>query len=403
MTVSLAAVAAETRQRVQSFELPLSAKNAWAVVFDRNLSSLAVENESGLVAVYSVNQSLGVPCVEFPGTAEDFTPEPFFINKRSKIVFVSNGRQLLVARGTNLTAFDPATGRIVRHLESSDHPIDGLQISRDGSRVAALVGQSLPMALAFWDAESGRINPGFPTSRFPGAPKSGSWLSTGSLPLPGMCRAMSHDGRFFAVGGERRRIDLWDLDRKTLVSSTKSTVSAGYVTALAIGASNQIAAVINSFELHRLDSQLKTDTVLFTPSTITTERSRFVISAIAVSGDGQRIAIAGMRVGSRPGFFGGAGEVVWDVPIAGEVQLWDTLSGKRRATFSGRADEKFLEVALDVSGSKIAAVAAGVHYRPAMTGAMQQSEELRPNKPVRISVWEFAELVDAFGSKSASE
>jgi hypothetical protein len=115
------------------------------------------------------------------------------------------------------------------------------------------------------------------------------------------------------------------------------------------------------------------------------------IRSLAAAGDGRRLAVAGMRMDKRPGAplgAGGPGSFVYDVPSHGEVQVWDTVALKCVATIQGQSDEKFTLVALDETGRRIAAVTDGVAYNPGMTGAMQQSAELKPAPARWVYVWE---------------
>jgi len=115
------------------------------------------------------------------------------------------------------------------------------------------------------------------------------------------------------------------------------------------------------------------------------------ICSLAVSGDGRRLAVAGMRMGWRRGVFAPAGDGVYDVPMYGEVQVWDAAGAKLLATFKGKSHEKFGNVALDKSGQLVAAVTTGVKYDKNMTGTMQQGMELRPTGLLRVSVWNVPE------------
>jgi hypothetical protein len=110
------------------------------------------------------------------------------------------------------------------------------------------------------------------------------------------------------------------------------------------------------------------------------------IRGLAISGNGQRLAVAGMRRAKRKGILGGDG--VFDVPRYGEVQVWDAVAMKPLATFVGKPSEKFAEVALDHSGQRVAAVTTGVHYNSSMFEAMQFSEEARPRGPRRVYLWQ---------------
>jgi len=112
------------------------------------------------------------------------------------------------------------------------------------------------------------------------------------------------------------------------------------------------------------------------------------ICSLAVSGDGRRLAVAGMRMGWRRSVFAPVGDGVYDVPLYGEVQVWDTVDAKLLRSFQGRPTEKFGNVALDESGQRVAAVTTGVAYHQNMTGTMQQGAERSPAGPLRVSVWD---------------
>jgi len=114
------------------------------------------------------------------------------------------------------------------------------------------------------------------------------------------------------------------------------------------------------------------------------------IRSLGASGDGRRLAVAGMRMDKRRAFFGAGGSdsYVYDVPQHAEVEVWDVVAPQRLATIQGKADEKFSLVALDEAGRRIAAVTDGVDYNPGMTGAMQQGAEMKPASVRHVYVWE---------------
>jgi hypothetical protein len=121
------------------------------------------------------------------------------------------------------------------------------------------------------------------------------------------------------------------------------------------------------------------------------EGSGLEIRGLAASGDGRRLAVAGMRMDKRPGAPFGAGgpdSFVYDVPSHGEVQVWDAVALTRLATLQGQPDEKFSLVALDETGQRLAAVTDGVAYNSGMTGAQQQAAEMTPPPVRRVYVWE---------------
>ncbi len=118
------------------------------------------------------------------------------------------------------------------------------------------------------------------------------------------------------------------------------------------------------------------------------EKSGLEIRSMAVSGDGRRLAVAGMRMAWRPGVFVPAGDGVFDSPVNAELQIWDAVEMKLQATIKGRPDEKFAQVALSQTGGRVAVVTTGATYDSKMTGAQQQGLELSPPPSRRVYVWE---------------
>ena len=114
----------------------------------------------------------------------------------------------------------------------------------------------------------------------------------------------------------------------------------------------------------------------------------FEIRDLALSGDGRRLAVAGMRMKSRRGVMAPAGDMVYDVPLHGEVQIWDVASAKVLTTLRGRPTEMFVKVALNQTGDRVAAVHNGVSIQPNWTSAMQQSYARNPTEPLRVTVWD---------------
>lgn len=114
----------------------------------------------------------------------------------------------------------------------------------------------------------------------------------------------------------------------------------------------------------------------------------FEIRSLAVSGDGRRLAVAGMRMAWRKGVFAPAGDGVYDAPLHAELKVWDAVEMKLLVTIQGRSDEKFARVALNETGGRVAAVTTGVTYNSRMSRTEQQGQELAPASPRRVYVWE---------------
>lgn len=112
------------------------------------------------------------------------------------------------------------------------------------------------------------------------------------------------------------------------------------------------------------------------------------IRSLAVSGDGRRLAVAGMRMAWRQGVFAPPGDGLYDVPVNAELQIWDAVEMKLLATIKGRPDEKFAQVALDETGGRVAAVTFGVTYYAKMSFGEQQESERAPASARRVYFWE---------------
>ncbi len=202
--------------------------------------------------------------------------------------------------------------------------------------------------------------------------------------------AFSASGQLFAVGSPYARVDVWDVGtgqwRQTFqASGMAARVSSGRATSMAFLQNSRLAVVFNNTTLGLWSLENEGCAPLI-PEAMPKE-SQLEIRGLAVSGDGKRLAVAGMRMGPRQGFLAPPGSFVFDAPMHGEAQVWDTEEGKLLATFKGKSSEKFANVAMDASGGRIAVVSTGVSYAATMTGAEQQSAEMfRPGAP-RVTVW----------------
>ena len=209
---------------------------------------------------------------------------------------------------------------------------------------------------------------------------------------PGSCRAFSRDGGQFAVGWNYGEIDLWGLESANYIGvlqepgnrSLSSSTTASSLTFLDGG---RLAAVFNQETLLAFSLPTNVSTTLI-PRQSGTAKEGSDIRGLAVSGDGRRLVSAGMRMGTQPGPFSGG--TVCDVPMHGEVQVWDSASLKLVATLKGLATEKFSTVALDNTGQRVAAVTTGVAYNPRMGRAMQYSAEYAPQGPRRVYLWDLS-------------
>ncbi|PYI86963.1 MAG: hypothetical protein DME26_07800 [Verrucomicrobia bacterium] len=396
VTTGLQLTRAAEDKPVVSFELAGGANKAEAVVFSRDLKWLATRWPSGKVQVWDVGK--GESVAEWPTEGKEEDDPLLLLNRQAQIAFIPNSPQLLVAAATNLAIHEILTGKVVRIFEPSPRPITGIALSPSGDRVVGFLADPLPAQLLFWSLADAKQLSALPTKRAAWeSPYAGRRRQPGGNIRPpasivaGITRAFSQDGRLFAVGLEYAQIDLWNLETgkwlDTLQDSGRYGLSSsGRVTSLGFLAAQRLAVVFNSLELSVLERNTNASATLLRYPQMSDSDS-LEIRSLVVSGDGNRLAVAGMRMGRRQGFAQPAGTFVFDVPMHGEVQVWDAVGMELVATLKGRPDEKFSRVALDDTGQRVATVTTGVEYHSSMTGAMQQSEELTVKRSLRVCVW----------------
>jgi hypothetical protein len=101
-----------------------------------------------------------------------------------------------------------------------------------------------------------------------------------------------------------------------------------------LSTSNLVAVCGGALAVLRVGADL---TLLSVTSPAATTKDALEIRALGVSADGKRLAVAGMRMASRPGAWAAKGDVVFDVPQYGEIQVWDAVQLRLRLTIHGRA------------------------------------------------------------------
>lgn len=326
-----------------------------------------------------------------------FRPTPVqFEGQPAPIVFAFNpgSDHLLVGHGTELTLHDPRTGAVVRHFQPPAHPISSLQISPDGHHALATLGQLQVKGLAFWNVTTGAMVTNRPAEMPPGAcnvrlqpsptmPKAPvpEWIEAAGV------NAFSPSGKRLFTVLQVTGVDLWDLDQGQCLGTWSPGPFRAHPRAAVALDDHRVAVAVNDHELRVIDPIANTRTIWIAGNPVPGPTA-LEIRDIALSADGRRLALAGMRMHSRAGFMAAAGDRVFDVPGHGEVQIWDVTTARLLTTFKGRPHEKFVRVALNPSGSRAAAVHNGVFIKPSWTAAMQQSGAFRPTEPLRVTLWD---------------
>jgi WD40 repeat protein len=211
---------------------------------------------------------------------------------------------------------------------------------------------------------------------------------------PGTSWAFSPDGNFFAIG-HLFSVDVWDLKMgKWLSRFTGMDVPEFRIGAVTFSGATTVAFLSNSNlavvcvgALGVLDAETNLSALVVKNPT-GTPKERLEIRALAVSADGNRLAVAGMRMASRHSFGDPGAGPVFDVPEHGEIQVWEAFPLRLLVTIQGSADEKFSGVALDPTGNRVAAITTGVRYTPKMNNVMQQGAEHSPTGPYRVVAWD---------------
>ncbi len=374
--------------KVHSFDLTGARAVPFHVEFTSDLTGCAVVGTNG--SVQSRNLQTGAILAEIAPAPQppDSDLEPVLF------AFIPTSGHVVVGGGTNLHVHDARTGAKLRTLEPAPSRIGSIQVSPDGHHVAARPGHATLAGLTFWNLTNGQTLRHLPTDRPPGAYNIRMRHGTG-LPQVPAPQWMEHNGRnAFAPTGHRffsvlegADVDAWDLDQAKCLGTWHPGPTRGRASAIVALDDHRVAISINDHELRVIDPIANTK-VLWIAGHPIPGPTALQIRDLALSGDGRRLAVAGMRMKSRPGVMAPAGDVVYDVPLHGEVQVWDVATAKVLTTLQGRPTEKFVKVAVDHTGSRVAAVHNGVSIKPNWTSAMQQSLSRTPTEPLRVTVWE---------------
>ena len=371
--------------------------------FSADLQQFVTLQASGIVQIFEVARNVKIAEWQAAGNSPEEFPTLTF--NRPQVVFLPDST-VLAARGKEVAIHDPLSGKVLRRLESPLEPVTQLTLAPNGASVVGALKNN--QGVIFWNTADATIvhraisspRPNQPSILTPRNPFMNPKPPTSIK--PGFCRALSRDGSLFAVGLEYAQIDLWDLKNEKFLNTFQSSdaparSSSSFATTVAFLANDRLAAVFDAQELSIFALTGKSIATADQPVTTLLRHApmsgpdSFEIRSLAVSGDGRRMAVAGMRMGKRPGFFAPKGDFVFDVPMHGEIQIWNADDKKLLKTIKGKPSEKFALVTLDATGERIAAVTTGVLYTSRMTGAMQQGEELAPKGTPRVYIWNVKE------------
>ncbi len=315
--------------------------------------------------------------------------------------------RLLLATGTNVVIYDLRSGKAEQSLSESALKLRELGVSPNG-HVAVGITQGPAPEFALWSLPDGQRITSLPTKsapwerRFPNQPRIRPNDKPPASMVPGSDWAISPGGQLFAIAFPFG-VEFWDLKSGQWVSGFSGWEVPGIrsaasqarpaLTSVAFVSSTNLVAVFNQTAVALVDSEPGSSQhpVLLTGIN-TVPRTSLEIRGLCVSTAAKRFAIAGMRMGVRPAVFAGAGEVVFDVPMYGEIQVWDAGQRKLVSTIQGRSDQKFGCVALDETGKRVAAMTTGVSTRTGPSGQRQNvpvtGYERNPTGTFDVEIWD---------------
>jgi len=374
--------------KARSFDLTGARSLPFNVQFNPDLSGCAVVGTNG--TVQSRDTTTGAILAEITPTPAmlDGNPAPVVL------AFIPGPSHIVIGSGTNLTVHDPRTGARIRSLEPAPSPITWIQVSPDGQRAVARPRELPNKGLTFWNLANGQTLKELPTDK-PADANNIRMMPSASfpeIPAPEWMESQGHNafapvGRRFFTFVESAGVDVWDLDKAQCLGTWFPGPHRRTAPAIAALDDHRLAVVAGRHDLWVINPIARTRTVWIAGSP-NPGPTALEIRDLALSGDGRRLALAGMRMSPRAGMMAAAGDKVYDVPLHGEVQLWDVATAKVLTTLRGGPTEKFVKVALDHTGNRVVAVHNGVSIKPKWNGAMQQSAAFKPGEPLRVTLWD---------------
>jgi len=395
-----------------SFELPGGADRADGIAFSADLNRMIAVHPSGRVVVW--NLETDGPEIEWYTAPR--TNTSWWQQRLDRVVWLGTSSQVLVASGDAITIHDAATGRLLRTLDPAPCNVRSLSVSADGRRAAALaVTGGLAPGLWFWDLTTGAILKQKTPSEVPigvrrdqmtllnsdRPPHRNQAVPAGTLKLiPGVKVrsmpaaepfALNSTGAEFAANKGWGEVDLWNIEtgewRGYGLAPSGSMTSSTFASGLCYLSDGRLAAVFSHRDLAIYPTNTGPSTVLM-KQMFTRAPEILEMHDLCVSTDGRRLAVGGIRVGSRPGVLDKTA-LVHDRPRNAEIQLWDVTTGKPLTRLKGPNGEVFGQVALGPDGRRLAGV-SGFQFARTRTQVLQQSVAGTPG-PLRVSVWELPE------------
>jgi len=229
----------------------------------------------------------------------DKTPPPVL-----SVVYSPDGKMLAAGKGNGMTKIYDAAGKELMTCRAKDQWIRSVAFSPDGKQVASAEDDG---SVILWDVATGKANKTLKAS------KEAVWAVS-----------FSPDGQLLATGGwEDIVVRIWDVKSGSRLQTLHGV--QGIVRSLAFLPDSKTVATGGDFVwLH--DAATGSEKTLLRGHVTNS-------TAIAISTDGKTLVSAGQ---------------------AGEVKVWDTASGKVRATYWGNPREEVWSIALSPDGKTIA-------------------------------------------------
>ncbi len=370
-----------------------------SVAFSLDLERLVAVRPSGKVEVWNVRT--GKP--EFTWETAPVTNWYSWSRRAGRVAWLPGTSQVLIAAGADVAIHDVETGDPARSLAAPQGNVEVLAVSADGRRAAAFVrAADGGPAMVVWELGTGAVMERMPRSEVFALRRHRSISGQKPRALPtSQVFALSSTGRDFAVGKDYGEVDLWSLEsggwEGFVVGPSGMASSSHCASSVLFMPDGRLVAQFNHLDLaiYQTNAGPRTDLLvqMRNPGSEVLE-----MHSMGISADGNRLAIGGIRAGSRRGVLDWSA-IVHDVPLGGEVQVWDTATGKKLATFRSPAGEVFGVVALDRGGKRVAGV-SGIQFASMLTGTLQQTpgRPLGPpvtpavrQGPLKVSVWDIVE------------
>jgi WD40 repeat protein len=169
--------------RKKVVELPRRIGGTSALAFSRDGSRIATADADTMIRVYDTRTAAMLPA------NSDFVLEPL------ALAFTADGKQLVTGGDKVMASLDVASGKLIRKSGKLDDPVAALDISPDGTLVAAMLlhadNMLMPGLIIISDTASGQ--------------KVTQWLPD-TVPLGG---GWTNDGRLLIATGDEKAVTIW--------------------------------------------------------------------------------------------------------------------------------------------------------------------------------------------------